>query len=129
LNYPPLTLDNIQFRFDEYGLLHIKFVNLKLTITGKHNYAFMFFRGDAPFIVKLNDFNWEQVFVVAKKELDNGKLDIKFKPSEESKFSYNIIVYNSKTINFGTMKINFTDKIKNGIINLDFTPFKTQLKK
>ena len=78
----------------------------------------MFFRGDAPFIVKLNDFNWEQVFVVAKKELDNGKLDIKFKPSEESKFSYNIIVYNSKTINFGTMKINFTDKIKNVCQNI-----------
>ena len=29
LNYPPLTSNNIQFRFDEYGLLHIRFVNLR----------------------------------------------------------------------------------------------------
>ena len=34
-NYPSLTSDNIQFRFDEYDLLHIKFFNLKASITGK----------------------------------------------------------------------------------------------
>ena len=57
LNYSPLTSDNIHFRFDEYGLLHIKFVNLKLIVSGKHNYSFGFFRGDALFTARLNNFN------------------------------------------------------------------------
>jgi len=34
LSYTELTPKNIEFKFDEYGLLHLKFVNLKGKITG-----------------------------------------------------------------------------------------------
>ena len=40
----------------------------------------------------------EKVFVVSKKDLGNGKLDIKFKPTEESKISYNMVLYNEKNM-------------------------------
>ena len=34
LSYTELTPKNIEFKFDEYGLLHLKFVNLKGKVTG-----------------------------------------------------------------------------------------------
>ena len=34
LRYTELTPKNIEFKFDEYGLLHLKFVNLKGKVTG-----------------------------------------------------------------------------------------------
>jgi len=34
LSYTELTTKNIEFRFDEYGLLHLKFVNLKGQVSG-----------------------------------------------------------------------------------------------
>jgi len=66
-SYPSLTSDNIQFRFDDYGLLHIKFVNLRASITGKNYFKFTFFGIVIDFTAQLSNFNWEQVFVVAKK--------------------------------------------------------------
>jgi len=122
-----LTSNNIQFRFDEYGLLHIKFVNLKATVTGKFNCRVLFFRLDVPFTAKLNNFNWEQVFVVSKTDLGNGKLDIKFKHTEESKISYNMIIYNSKNMLMANTPN--ADRIKNGLKDLDFTALKNKLKK
>ena len=134
LNCPPLTSNNIQFSFDEYGLLHIKFINLKATVTG--NYILkMIFRITVPFTAKLNNFNWEQVFVVSKKDLGNGKLDIKFKPTEESKINYNMILYNknnmvmTNTNTKGPFPFPFIENIKNGLKDLDFNSLKNQLKK
>jgi len=132
LNYPSLISNNIQFRFDEYGLLHIKFVNLKVTVTGKYKYRYFVFNGNVPFTVKLNNFSWEQVFVISKNELGNGKLDIKFKPTEESKISYNMAIYNSKNkdiTNVNTGSFHFIENIKNEVKNLDYNPLKNQLQK
>jgi len=124
-NYSPLTSDNIQFRFDEYGLLHIKFINLKTSIKGGYVFPVMFFKIFSEFTAQLNNFNWEQVFVVSQKDLGNGKLDIKFKSTEESSVNFSIFKY--------TVKNNdIKDKMKEQIIKLktlDFTPVKTELKK
>ena len=128
-NSPSLTLDNIQFRFDDYGLLHIKFVNLKATITGKNIFRLAFFGIGIEFTAHLSDFNWEQVFVVAKKDLGNGKLDIKFKPTEESAVNFNIFRFTSKRQNFENLKLPLEQNIKNKLKTLDFTPVKAQLKK
>ena len=124
-NYSPLASDNIQFRFDEYGLLHIKFINLKTSIKGGYVFPVMFFKIFSEFTAQLNNFNWEQVFVVSQKDLGNGKLDIKFKSTEESAVNFSIFKY--------TVKNNdIKDKMKEQIIKLktlDFTPVKTELKK
>ena len=127
-NYPSLTSDNIQFRFDEYDLLHIKFVNLKASITGKNFIKFGFSGIITEFTAQLNYFNWEQVFIVAKKDLGNGKLDIKFKSTEESAINFNVFRFTSNRNRFKDFKpidLNIQSKIK----TLDFTPVKTQLKK
>ena len=127
-NYPSLTSDNIQFRFDEYDLLHIKFVNLKASITGK-NFIKLGFSGIiTEFTAQLNYFNWEQVFIVAKKDLGNGKLDIKFKSTEESAINFNVFRFTSNRNKFKDFKpidLSIQSKIK----TFDFTPVKTQLKK
>ena len=41
---PSIDLDNIQFRFDENGNLHIKFVNFKIVVSGKYRYGLFFGR-------------------------------------------------------------------------------------
>ena len=128
-NFPSLTLDNIQFRFDDYGLLHIKFVNLKATLTGKYIFRLGFVGIGIDFTAQLSNFNWEQVFVVAKKDLGNGKLDIKFKPTEESAVNFNIFRFTSKRQNFEDFKFPLEQSIKNKLKTLDFTPVKAQLKK
>ena len=127
-NYPSLTSDNIQFRFDEYGLLHIKFINLKTSIKGGYAFPVMFFKIFSEFTAQLNNFNWEQVFVVSQKDLGNGKLDIKFKSTEESAINFNVFRFTSNRNRFKDFKpidLNIQSKIK----TLDFTPVKTELKK
>ena len=64
INYLPLTPDNIQFKFDDFGLLHIKFVNLKPIIKGKKHLTSKIGRYKTSFSAKLNNFIWEQIFVV-----------------------------------------------------------------
>ena len=54
-NFPSLTLDKIQFRFDDYGLLHIKFVNLKATLTGKNFLRLGLFAIVIEFTAQLNN--------------------------------------------------------------------------
>ena len=127
-NSPSLILDNIQFRFDDYGLLHIKFVNLKATLTGKYIFRLGFVGIGIDFTAQLSNFNWEQVFVVAKKDLGNGKLDIKFKPTEESAVNFNIFRFTSKRENFQELKV-IDENLKLKLKTLDFTPVKAQLKK
>ena len=58
-SYLPLTSDNIQFRFDDYGLLHIKFVNLKATLKGKNIFKLVFIKVVSDFTAQLSNFNWE----------------------------------------------------------------------
>ena len=128
-SYPSLTLDNIQFSFDDYGLLHIKFVNLKATITGKNSVKLFLFPILVDFTAQLSNFNWEQVFIVAKKDLGNGKLDIKFKPTEESAVKFNIFRFTSKLEKLQAFQMPLEQKIKSKLELLDFTPVKDQLKK
>jgi hypothetical protein len=127
-SYPSLTSDNVQFSFDDYGLLHIKFVNIKATITGK-NYLRFLFGILTDFTAQLSNFNWEQVFVVSKKDLGNGKLDIKFKSTEESEVNFSIFRFTSQRQNMKELPFPIEQTIKGNLKKLDFTPVKNQLKK
>ena len=125
LNIPSLTLDNIQFRFDENGLLHIRFVNLKPTITGQFIILKIF--GLSPQITAiLDNFNWELVFIISKKNSGNGKLDIEFKSTEESAINFDVILYNSKGDKIGNNEMG--QRVRNGIKKLDYSALKTQLR-
>ena len=125
MNIPPLTLDNIQFRFDENGLLHIRFVNLKPTITGQFIILKVF--GLSPQITAiLDNFNWELVFIISKKNSGNGKLDIEFKYTEESEINFDVILCNSEGDKIGNNEMG--QRVRNGIKKLDYSALKTQLR-
>ena len=130
----PLILDNIKFKFDENGNLHIIFVNLKLVVSGKYNYGLIFFKGVNNFAVSLNDFYWEEIFEVSKTELENGQLDIKFKLVAESAFNYNIFLHNNDANSIEISNLNVSFSLENSLKDLlkksiDFNPLKNQFKK
>ena len=130
----PLILDNIKFKFDENGNLHIIFVNLKLVVSGKYNYGLIFFKGVNNFAASLNDFYWEEIFEVSKTELENGQLDIKFKLVAESAFNYNIFLHNNDANSIEISNLNVSFSLENSLKDLlkksiDFNPLKNQFKK
>ena len=119
--YAPLSIDNIQFKFDEYKLLHIKYVNLKATIEGKYKYR-KIFEFSTRFTAQLSNFNWEQVFVAAQDNLANGKIDIKFKSHQESAFNFNIFRLTSTNAKY-------EEDIKKNLLTFDYEPLRVQLRK
>ena len=59
------------------------------------------------FTVQINNFNWEQVFIITKNELGNGKVDLKSKSTKESDINFNIFkisLSNLKTMNNTTFE-------------------------
>ena len=134
-SYTELNSNNIQFRFDEFGLLHLKFVNIKGQVTGttstKHTaykgnilykrIPFTFYTG---FTAELNNINWEETYAVESTKIADGKYDVKFKSMTESSISYNIFRF---TIRNASKEEKTTTKIQ--INKLNFAPFKSHLKK
>ena len=106
----------------------MKFVNLKATITGNFIVFIILGKAASQFTAKLNNFNWEQVFVISKKDLGNGKIDIKFKSTEESDIKFNYILHNSKNAKIDNNS-DIAQKIKNEIKGLDYSALKIQLKR
>ena len=121
LNCPSLILDNIQFSFDENGNLHIKFVNLRVVVTGKYEYGIGFSKVVNDFSALLNNFYWEIVFAVSKKELENEKLEITFKQTATSRFIYDILLINSNAKNIELNNLNINLNVEDSL--------KEQLKK
>ena len=134
LSYTELNSNNIQFRFDEFGLLHLKFLNIKGQVTGTtstkqttsiHNIEirrpFTFY---TSFTAELNNINWEETYVVESTKKDDGKYDVKFKSMNESPIAYNIFRVSIKN---GFKEEENSTKIQ--IYKLNFTPFKAHLKK
>ena len=128
LKYPLLTIGNVQFKFDDFGLLHIKYLNLRLQISGKNRVQVMHFGFESKFEAELNNFNWEQIFAIKLNDLGNGKVEIKYTKTSESEINFNISKFNSKT----QAKFNIRDmdnSIKTQIRQLNFNPLKEQLRK
>ena len=134
LSYTELNSNNIQFRFDEFGLLHLKFLNIKGQVTGttstKQNISILNSKIRIPFTfytsftAELNNINWEETYVVESTKKDDGKYDVKFKSMNESPIAYNIFRVSIKN---GFKEEENSTKIQ--IYKLNFTPFKAHLKK
>ena len=129
LQYSVLNPWNIQFKFDDFGLLHIKYVNLKIKVTGQSKVSVIAFRLLSRFTAELTNFSWEQVYAVKVSDLGNGKVDLKKTKTSETEANFNI---NKLTIQNIDPKANKQDleaniKIQLKLINLD--PLKQQLRK
>ena len=132
--YSPLTSDNIQLYFDDFEeALYISFVNLNATVTGKHVAHFGYHKITTEFTAQLDDFKWEQVFAVSKKNLD-----ITFTPTRESRVDVHVDRFTPKRENIpdefikdiGTSELDITDTlIKMKMTSLGYTEVKNQLRK
>ena len=131
---PKPNLNNIQFKFDENGNLHMKFVNLKIVVSGKYRYGLVFSEGSNGFTANLDNFDWEEIFEVSKTELEDGKLDIQFKLAAELAFNYNINLLGKYAINVEmgdlSVSLSLVDNLKDLLKkNISFNALKNQFKK
>ena len=129
---PPFNLDNIQFSFEENGNLSIQYVNLKLVVTGKYKYGIGFSNIVNDFSASLNNFYWNIIFEVSKEELEDGKLDVKFKMLSSSAFKYDVFLLTKTAIEIKDQNtsISIEDNLK-GLLsnNFGYFPLTNQLKK
>ena len=129
---PPFNLDNIQFSFEENGNLSIQYVNLKLVVTGKYKYGIGFSNIVNDFSASLNNFYWNIIFEVSKEELEDGKLDVKFKMLASSAFKYDVFLLTKTAIEIKDQNtsISIEDNLK-GLLsnNFGYFPLTNQLKK
>ena len=133
-SYTELNSNNIQFRFDEFGLLHLKFLSIKGKVTGKISFKIAPYIGKCnktkPFLYRtsftaeLNNINWEETYAVESTKKDDGKYDVKFKSMNESPIAYNIF-----RVRMRNASKEEETPIKILINKLNFTPFKAHLKK
>lgn len=128
IHYPVLTVGNMQFKFDEFGLLHIKYLNLRLQIFGRNRVNLARFNFESRFNAELNNFNWEQIFAVKLLDVGNGKVEIKYTKTSESEVSFNISKFNVKAESKFNIK-DMDNTIKSQIKELNFNPLKEQLRK
>ena len=129
---PPLTLDNFKFSFEEDGNLLIKFVNIKIVVSGKYNYGIGFSNIVNDFSAALNNFYWAMVFSVSKEELEDGKLDVKFKQIATSAFKYDVFLLTKNALEIKAQNVTYsiedslTDLLKK---NINLYPLARQLQK
>jgi len=135
-SFTELNSNNIQFSFDEFGLLHLKFVNLNGKVKGttfteyshriphiKYNW---FMKTDfCDYTAELSNINWEETYSIESTKKADGKYKVKYKGMTDSKISYKIFGVNGPCKD----KEGEVATIKFQITKLDFDPFKSYLKK
>ena len=128
IQYPVLTIGNMQFKFDDFGLLHIKYLNLRIQIFGKNRMNLAHFNFESKFSAELNNFSWEEIFAIKLNDKGNNKVEMKYSKTSESEINFNISKFNLKH----QTKYNIRDMdntIKSQIKQLNFNPLKEQLRK
>jgi len=127
ISYTEINKQNIQFRFDEYGLLHLKFVNLKCGLTGSFSlgkakgFRFNTFKS---FSAELSNVSWDETYAVESTKRADGKYDVKFKSMAESSLTFNVF-----RLVISNASADQIIQAKNQINRLNYTPFKNHLKK
>ena len=125
-----INSENIELKVDEYGLLHIKFVNLKGQLYGNvFSYTSKSGGNTEPLIVyalyvaELSNISWEETYDVESTQNSDGKYEIQYKKGVESLISYDIFRF---TILKGSKGNENKDNIK--LKNLNFSILKAYLK-
>ena len=127
ISYTEINTQNIQFRFDEYGLLHLKFVNLKCRLTGSFSLGKgkgIRFNTFKSFSAKLSNVSWDETYAVESTKRVDGKYDVKFKSMAESSITFNV-----NRLVISNASADQIIQAKNQINRLNYTPFKNHLKK
>ena len=124
LGYADLNSKNVEFKFDEFGTLHVKYINLKLNVNGKYTSTYRrYYKYSTSFTAELVNASLEQIYGVKSQKLENGKNDIKFGHLSDSEVSFNSVkLYKGPS---GNMQ----KSIKNLMADIDFTPLKFHFQK
>ena len=128
MTYSEIKNYNIQFFFDDYDLLHIKFSNLNAKLKGRFLMYLVMLTADPTFEADLSNISIEQTFALKSSNLGGGKYDIGFKSAGFSDIKFNVLKLN---IDFGNPKLkeSFTITAKKAIYDIDFNRFKEHLNK
>lgn len=113
VNLTNLTYKNVEFKFDESKVLHVKFVNLKAKLTGKYLAKKGFKNTYTTFEAQYNKVSWATSFTITNEKDLTGKKVLKLKKNVDGEFHSELEKF--------TMK-HYTDKSK------EFTTAKTDLK-
>jgi uncharacterized membrane protein YobD (UPF0266 family) len=126
LDYADLTSKNAQFKVDEFGVLHIKYSNLKLTLKGSLlTSSFRKLKNLSSFTATLSNVTFEFIYGFTSKELSTGKREFKFGLTSETPVSFKI----SKFVTAKTASSYYVSEAKLQITKIDFTPLKNHFKK
>ena len=128
LDYAELTSKDVAFKKDDYGLLHVKYSNLKLTLKGiyprtvRKNISIL-----NSFTALLSNANFEFIYGVTSKDLTNGKHEFKFTFKNETPVNFKL----SKFTPDKNIKDNSASEAaaKLQINKVDFAPLKAHFKK
>ena len=129
LHYPVLNAGNFQFRFDDFGLLHIRYVNLRVKVTGSSKVSVYAFRLSSDFTAELSNFSWEQIYAVKVSDLGNGKVDLKKTKTSETSINFNVNKLTFQKIDAKANKQDIEANIKTQVPLLNLEPLKQQLRK
>ncbi len=126
VDYADLTGKNAVFKIDEFGVLHVKYTNLKLTLKGGFpTSAIRRLRYTTSFTATLSNTTFEFIYGIASKEVTAGKHEFKFGLTSESQVAYKI----SKFVTSKAVSSYYVSDAKVQISKIDFTPLKAHFKK
>jgi hypothetical protein len=126
LDYTELTGKNAEFKVDEFGVLHVKYTNLELTLKGSFPTGTVRrLKNMSSFTATLSNVNFELIYGFASKELSTGKHEFKFGLTSETPVTFKI----SKFVSAKKVSSTYESDAKLQINKIDFTPLKTHFKK
>ena len=126
LDYADLTGKNVEFKVDEFGVLHVKYTNLKLTLKGSFPTSLIRrLRNSVSFTATLSNVHFEFLYGFASKELSTGKHEFKFGLTTETPVTFKVSKFSTgKSVTSTTAA-----SAKSQIAKVDFTPLKAHFKK
>jgi hypothetical protein len=124
-NYDELTKNNTNFTYDEFNVLHVKFVNLQAKLNGSYRIGNFWDFNYQNFTAILDNITYEQSFNVVINKQQNGTKTFKYKKIGETEISFKVKSFNF-TADFSKKEL-YLSTGKSGIRNLNFKEFRTIL--
>ena len=126
MDYTDLVPGNVQFKYDDFGLLHITFVNLKLHVSGAYYVKNGNERKTINFSADLNNLKWERTYAISSK-IVNKLYNIKFQPTAD--FAISFKTSNIKLGNYLNTKSLVEKMLPGQLKTINFSAFKQHLEK
>ena len=126
-NYADLSNNNANFTFDDFNVLHMKFVNLKAKMTGQYKTGPWVKVGNTyNFEANFTNITYEQLFNVITNKQADGKYAFRYKKIGVGEIKFQV---NSSFTSDFRNKDFFTSTLRSNIKNLNYKEFTSHLDK